>query len=159
MDSYFGRVYETWLCSGPLGYLMVLVWLLYPVAIVTIYHPVDAIGFQAWLQGLEIPRYMTHRMLNVGLSEALLALAALMLCHLVIVTLIFRRSQLFVQLWPLAAFLVGGIANGIWCWRTGYFDPTGAMAGLTPVLAAIVCHGVCERLGSSFIFGPSYRGA
>src|ERR1700733_7322479 len=154
MSSYLGRLYDVWLCSGPLGYLMVLVWLAYPVVAVTIYHPADAIGFQAWLQGYAIPNYFTSRQLNVGLGEAILALAVLILIHLVVVTLIYRRAQMFVQFWPLATFLVGGIANGIWWWRTGYWDPTGAMAGLTPVVAAIVCHAVCERLGGNFVFGP-----
>ena len=67
-----------------------------------------------------------------------MALVTLSLLQLGIVTMIYRRAQFFVQLWPLAVFLVGGIANGIWWLRTGYFDPGGAMAGLTPLMAARV---------------------
>ena len=126
MGSYLGRVYDVWLCSGVLGFLMVIVWLLYPVATVTIYHPAGAIGFQAWLQGMVIPHVhdLTDRQLNVGLGEALVALAVLVLIHLVLVTLIYHRAQMFVQFWPFAVFLVGGIANGLWWWRTGHWDPT-----------------------------------
>jgi hypothetical protein len=39
----------------------------------------------------------------------------------------------------------------------GYFDPIGALAGLTPLVAAVVCHGVCERLGANFVFGPGEK--
>jgi hypothetical protein len=31
------------------------------------------------------------------------------------------------------------------------------MAGLSPLLAVIVCHGVCERLGANFVFGPGAK--
>jgi hypothetical protein len=154
VDRYLGGLYEAWIVSGVLGYLLVLVWLLYPVAVVTVFHPSDAVGFQLWLQGFSVPRTMTSRALNAGEGTALLALVMLSLLQLGIVTLIYRRAQFFVQLWPLALFLVGGIANGIWWMRTGYFDPAGALAGLTPLVAAVACHGVCERLGGNFVFGP-----
>jgi hypothetical protein len=154
VDRYLGGLYEAWMVSGVLGYLLVLVWLLYPVAVVTVFHPSDAVGFQLWLQGFSVPHSMSSRALNAGEGTALLALAVLSLLQLGIVTLIYRRAQFFVQLWPLALFLVGGIANGIWWMRTGYFDPAGALAGLMPLVAAVACHGVCERLGANFVFGP-----
>ena len=90
MGRYLGRLYETWQISGVLGYLLVVIWLLYPVAIATILHPTDAVGFQAWLQGMDIPRYVSRRAVDAGFLEALLALAVLFLFHLVIVTLIYR---------------------------------------------------------------------
>jgi hypothetical protein len=150
-------LHAAWLESGIYGYLLVAVWLLYPVAVVTVFHPADAVGFQAWLQGVAIPRIVTKRMLNVGAGEAVLALTVLSLLQLGLVTLIYRRAQFFVQLWPLAVVLVGGIANGAWWLKTGYFDPWGAMAGLTPVFAAIGCHALCERLGGNFVFGPGKK--
>ena len=157
MRDYLEGLHAAWLESGVFGYLLVLVWLLYPVGVVTAFHPVDAVGFHAWLQGVAIPRVVTRRQWNVGEGEALLALAVLSGSQLGLVTLIYRRAQFFVQLWPLATFLVGGIANGIWWLKTGYFDPAGAMAGLTPLVAAVVCHGVCERLGGNFVFGPGRK--
>jgi hypothetical protein len=157
IGRYLGGLQEAWQESGVLGWLLVAVWVLYPVAVVTVYHPADAVGFQAWLQGLAIPHFATTRMLLAGEAEALLALAALSLLQLGIIVLIYRRAQFFVQLWPHATFLIGGIANGIWWLRTGYFDPSGAMAGLTPVVAVVVCHGVCERLGANFVFGPGSK--
>jgi hypothetical protein len=157
LGRYLGGLLEAWQESGVFGYVLVAVWLLYPVAVVTVIHPSDSVGFQAWLQGQAIPRWMTDRMLIAGEASAALALAMLSLLQLGLVTMIYRRAQFFVQLWPLALFLVGGIANGIWYWRTGYFDPGGAMAGLSPLLAVIVCHGVCERLGANFVFGPGAK--
>lgn len=154
IGRYFGGLYEAWQASGVLGYLLVAIWLLYPVSVVTVFHPSDAVGFQLWLQGFVVPSAMTDQALNAGLAVAVLALATLSLFQWVVVTLIYRRAQFYVRLWPLAAFLVGGIANGIWWLEKGYFDPWGAMAGLTPLIAAIVCHGVCERLGGDFVFGP-----
>jgi len=155
--KYLRSLHAAWLESGILGYLLVMVWLLYPVAVVTVFHPADAVGFQAWMQGLAIPRFMTSRMLNAGEAVAVLALAVLSLLQFGLVVLIYRRAQFYVQLWPLAVFLVGGIANGIWWLRTGYWDFWGAMAGLTPLVAAVANHGVCERLGGNFVFGPGAK--
>jgi hypothetical protein len=157
MANYLGRLYETWQISGVLGYLLVVIWLLYPVAIATILHPTDAVGFQAWLQGMDIPRYVSRRAVDAGFLEALLALGVLFLFHLVIVTLIYRRTQIMVNFWPLALVLVGVIANGIWWLVKGYFDPAGAMTGLGPVVLAIAAQGVAERLGSDFVFGKPAR--
>jgi hypothetical protein len=157
IDRYGKALWVTWAYSGILGWLLVMVWLLYPVAVVTVFHPSDAVGFQLWLQGFVVPHVMTSRALYAGEAAAVLALAMLSLIQLVIVTLIYRRSGYRVHLWPLAVVLVGGIANGIWWWRTGYWDFWGAMAGLSPVLAALVCHGVCERLGARFVFGPGAK--
>jgi hypothetical protein len=154
LARYLGGLLEAWQASGVFGYLMVAVWLLYPVAVATVFHPADAVGFQAWLQGAAIPRWVTDRMLIAGEFSALMALVALSLLQLGLITMIYRRSQFFVQLWPLALFLVGGIANGIWYFRTGYFDLGGAMAGLSPIVATVACHGICERLGANFCFGP-----
>jgi hypothetical protein len=157
MRDYREGLHAAWMESGVLGYLLVLVWLLYPVAVVTVFHPADAVGFQAWMQGAVIPRFMTSQMLYAGEAVALLALAALSLLQFGVIVLIYRRVQFYVQLWPLAVFLVGGIANGVWWLRTGYFDPVGAMAGLTPLVAAVACQGICERLGGDFVFGPGAK--
>lgn len=154
LREYLGTLYETWLYSGPLGYALVVIWLLYPVAIATIFHPSDAIGFQAWLQGMDIPRYVSHQAVGVGLVEALMALGILFVFHLVVVTLIYRRTQLRVQFWPLALVLVGVVANGIWYIGTGHWDFAGALAGFSPAFLAIGAHAVCERLGERFVFGP-----
>ena len=51
IGKYLGGLLEAWNVSGILGYLLVLTWLLFPVAVVTAYHPSDAVGFQLWLQG------------------------------------------------------------------------------------------------------------
>jgi hypothetical protein len=159
--KYLGGLQETWSVSGILGYLLVATWLLFPVAVVTVYHPSDAVGFQLWLQGFAVPNSMTKTALNAGFLAALFFVAVLGLVQYQLIVLIYRRAQFVVHFWPLALFLVGGIANGLWWLKTGYFDPAGAMAGLSPVLAAVICHGVCEKLGAEFVFGkdkPQYEG-
>jgi hypothetical protein len=135
LGRYVGGLYEAWLMSGVWGYLLVGVWLVYPVAVATAFHPAD-------------------QMLVAGEGWAVLTLAVLTLIQLGLVILIYRSVQYYVRLWPLALFLVGVIANGVWYLRTGCFDPSGALTGLSPVIAAIVCYGVCERLGANFVFGP-----
>jgi hypothetical protein len=155
--NYLGRLYATCEISGGLKYVLVIIWLLYPVSIATILHPTDAAGFQAWLQGLDIPRYVSQRAVDAGFLEALIVLCILFLFHLVIVTLIYRRTQIMVHFWPLALILVGVIANGIWWLVKGHFDPAGAMTGLGPVALAIGAHGVAERLGADFVFGKEAR--
>jgi hypothetical protein len=161
ISRYLGGLYEAWVVSGFLGWLLVLVWLWYPVAVVTVFHPSDAVGFQLWLQGFAVPRYMSTRALNAGEGVAFAVLVTLSLLQLGIVTLIYRRAQFYVQLWPLATFLIGGIANAVWWIRTGYFDPEGALAGLSPLVAVVACHTACERLGGNFVFGkgekPQYQ--
>ncbi len=154
---YLGGLQEAWQESGVFGWLLVGVWMLYPVAVVTAYHPGDAVGFQAWLQGLAIPDFASNRMLVTGEVVALLSLAALSLFQFGVIVLIYRRAQFFVQLWPLGAVLLGVIGNGVWWMWKGYFDPFGALAGLTPVVAAVVCQGVCEQLGANFVFGPGAK--
>jgi hypothetical protein len=154
MGRYIGGVIETWQVSGGLKYLLVILWLLYPTAIVTVFHPADAIGFEHWLEGLPIPREVFPQTLVAGGLWAVAMLFVLSVFQFVVILLIYRRTGFFVRLWPLALILTGGIANGIWWLAKGYFDPWGAMAGLTPVVATIGCFGVCEQLGAAFVFGP-----
>ena len=155
MARWCGGMVEVLNTCPLLCFLLMANSLLIPIAFATCWHPSDAVGFQLWLQGFAVPRYMTHTALNAGFGAAVLALAVLGLVHYQLVVFIYRRAGFFVQLWPLALFLVGGVANGLWWLKTGYFDPEGAMAGLSPVLITIACHGVCERLGGEFVFGPN----
>lgn len=154
LGDYLGGLCEAWLESGPLAYVMAAIWLLQPVAFVTVVHPSDAVGFQLWLQGFVVPDFMSGRALSAGEATALMAMAALFLLELGTVTLIYRRLQGFIQFWPLAAFLVAFLANGIWWLSKGYFDIGGAMAGCMPIATAAGCLFVCERLGGNFVFGP-----
>ena len=154
IDDYLEGLCAAWLEGGIFSYLLVAVWLLVPVAFVTVVHPSDAVGFQLWLQGFVVPSFMSSRALNAGEGVALVALTMLFLLQLGIVTLIYRRAQFFVQLWPLAGILVAIIGNGAWWIAKGYFDPMGALAGCMPLVAAVAAHAICEQLGGNFVFGP-----
>jgi hypothetical protein len=153
LGDYLGRLTHTWEFSKITVIPLMMVWTLYPVAVVTVFHPSDAVGFQLWLQGFAVPHSMTTTALNGGEMAALFFLAVLSLVQLVLVTLTYRRSGLKVHFWPLALFLVGGLANACWYFKTGQWDFSGAMAGMSPALAAVVCHGICEKLGADFVFG------
>jgi hypothetical protein len=161
IGNYLGGLSVAAQESGIFGILLIVVWLAYPTAFVTVWHPEDAVGFQLWLQGFAVPHFMSRQALLAGEGAAVVALAVLSLAQYNIIQMIYRRCGFYVRLWPLAAFLVGFVANGIWFWRTGYFDFWGAMAGLSPVVAAIVSHGICERGAGNFVFGsdkPQYEG-
>ena len=90
----------------------------------------------------------------------MLALAVLSLLQLGVVSLIYRRARdlgvsNLPQLCPLAIVAVGVIANGVWWWEKGYFDIEGALSGLSPVVLAVVCHGICERFARKLVGGPA----
>src|SRR4051794_477380 len=99
IGKYIGGVLEVGRVSGPFGLLLIVLWAALPVGVVTIYHPEDAVGFHAWLQGLAIPEFLNTRQLIAGEIYALLSLVILFLLHLGTVTLIYRRAQFYVQLW------------------------------------------------------------
>jgi hypothetical protein len=157
IGKYIAGLQEAAKEGGFLTFLLMMIWLLYPCAVVTVFHPSDAVGLQLWLQGFVVPDYMTHRALNEGEGAALFVLFTLSVFQFLIIALIYRRIQFMIEFWPAAVVLIGGIANGLWWIKTGHFDPEGALAGLTPLVAAVICHGVCERLGAEFVFGPGEK--
>src|SRR5580658_3068323 len=127
MLRYLGGVYDTCIAGGPYSCALGVLWALQPTAFVAVIHPSDTVGFQLWLQGFVVPKYMSHQALNAGEGVAIVAFLALLLLQLGVVTLIYRRANDYVKVWPLALFLIGFVANSIWWLKTGYFDPEGAM--------------------------------
>lgn len=157
IGRHFGAPFVMLREGGVLAWVLVAIWVLYPFAVQTVIHPSDAVGFQAWVQGLPIAQYISQRAMIAGEIIALLALAMLSLLQLGVLVLIYRRVQFSFSVWLLALLLIGGLANGIWWWRTGYFDLMGALAGLTPLALVVACEMVCERLGQDFVFGKGNR--
>ena len=145
--------------GGFLTFMLITIWVAYPFALQTVIHPTDAVGFQAWVQGLPISHYVSAQAVIAGEITAIIVLVALSLLHLGVLVLLYRRLQYAFSTWLLALVLIGGVANGIWWLSTGYFDLHGALAGLSPVGIIIVCQGVCERLGQDFVFGKNVRPA
>jgi hypothetical protein len=143
--------------GGVLSLVLVTIWVLYPFVLQTLIHPTDAVGFQAWVQGLPISRYVSRQAIFAGEITTLIVLVALGLLQLGVVVLLYRRLGYRFSVWPLALVLIGGVANGIWWWRTGYLDLRGASAGLSPLVLAAVCQGACEKLGQEFVFGKNAR--
>ena len=143
--------------GGVLSFLLVVIWFLYPFVVQTLIHPTDAVGFQAWIQGLPISRMVSAQSVFAGAITTFIVLVALSLLQLGVLVLLYRRLQYSFSVWFLALLLIGVFANGLWWLRTGYFDLAGALAGLTPLVIVVVCEGVCEKLGQDFVFGKDVR--
>jgi hypothetical protein len=161
IGAWFGRhfvaPFTMFRDAGFLGLILACLWLMYPFAMQTVIHPSDAVGFQAYIQGLPISQYVTQRALLGGLALAVIALGCISLMHFVVLLLIYRRVQYAFSCWFVALVLIGGVANGLWYLRTGYFDLLGALAGLTPLVLMVGLEGVFERLGQDFVFGKGER--
>jgi hypothetical protein len=130
---------------------------LFPVAVQTAFHPADAIGFEYWLQRQPIPRFFTMEMVSAGEITAAMALIGLSLFMLGATVLFYRGAGFWVQLWPVAGVLVGLLGNCAWWLDKGFFDATGALAGLASLALMVACEAVCEHLGADFVFGHGRR--
>jgi hypothetical protein len=143
--------------AGILSWILAGIWLLWPVALQTVFHPSDAVGFQSWIQGLPVAEYISRQAWAGGLIISLLALAVLGLVHFLVLLLIYRRTQMEFSLWLIGLLGIAVVANGVWWLRTGYFDLSGAFAGLGTPAILIVCEMVFEALGKEFVFGKGNR--
>jgi hypothetical protein len=157
IGQHFGAPFAALARAGVLGWILIAIWLMYPFAVQTVIHPGDTVGFQQWIQGFEVSRYLTSQALVAGEVTALIVLGALSLLQLGVVVLIYRRVQFAFSSWLVALLLIGVVANAIWWMRTGYFDLAGALAGLTPLVLVVGCEAACEKLGMDFVFGKGQR--
>src|SRR5271156_6535529 len=112
--KYCGLLSVAFQRAGWLMWLMMAGWLLYPVALQTVFHPTDAIGFQYWTQRQPVPRSYTAQMAVSGEIFALIALVVLSLLLLGVAVLVYRKVQFSFAMWPLAGVLVGVVFNAIW---------------------------------------------
>jgi hypothetical protein len=143
--------------AGFLSWMLAGIWLLWPVALQSVIHPSDAVGFESWIQGLPVAEYISRRAWAAGLTISLLALVVLGLVHFLVLLLIYRRTQKEFSLWLIGLLGIAGLANAVWWLRTGYFDLSGALAGLGTPAILIVCEMVFEGLGKQFVFGKGNR--
>lgn len=137
--------------------VLIACWLVFPVAVQTVLHPTQAIGFEYWLQGQEVPRYYTMQMATAGELKALMALGGLILLMLGATVLFYRRAGYWVKLWPVPGLAVGIMANAAWWAHSGFFDRIGALAGLSALAVMVICEAVCEHIGADFVFGKGNR--
>lgn len=159
MGYHYGELREA-LARGPIiSLLLVVSWLLYPVAIQTCLHPSDAVGLQYWLQSQPVPHLFTWSMLKAGEICALMALIGLSLLIFGLTVLLYHRAGFFVQLWPLAGLLLGVFGNAGWWIGKGFFDGQGAVIGWSPLVLMGLAYVVCQRMGADFVFGKGNRPA
>jgi hypothetical protein len=161
---YVSDVQVAYVRAGVPGWLVALGWIVFPFALQTLLHPGDAIRLQYVLQGQTPPHILTAQQTGVGFVETVFALAVLILFQLVNTVLFYRRAQMSGAavatpvLWPLAALLPGVIGNALWYVWTGYFDRTGFLIGLTPVVLTVAAEMLCNQLGRDFVLGLAVAG-
>jgi hypothetical protein len=143
------------------SYWLVGTWLSYPVAVQTALHPARAIQLQDWLQGLDVPAAyeLTGRQLVAGELSALFALASLSLSMFMATVLLYRKAGFWFRLYPLVGLTVGFCGNLGWWIATRHFDSVGALAGMSPLSAAVVVFAICEWQGRDFVFGKTAKPA
>ena len=120
-EKYCGPLSVALQRAGGLAWLLAAEWLLYPVALATVVHPGDAVGFEYWMQGQPVPGALTSQQLAAGEVVALVAMMALNLLLLGTVVVVYRRANFHVAMWPVAALLVGVVGNGVLVCRHGAF--------------------------------------
>jgi hypothetical protein len=160
--AYLGNVAEA--SSRANGFIAAVAfgWAALPFVVQTaFFHPSNAIKVQSILQGLPPPHAFTSQQLTVGFIEALVALGVLLLVQMCLTVLFYRNAKMQGQsvatpvLWPLAAFTVGIVGDGIWFYASGAFDPVGCMIGLTSAFVTVGGEWLCNKLGREFVLGPA----
>jgi hypothetical protein len=159
VGDYYGDLRVA--CKSTSAKLLVSVlligWLSWTVAVATICHPVQAIGFQFWLQHERVPRFYTWHQATAGLIEATVALVGISIVMLVATVLFYRNAQYMVKLWPVPAVLIGVVGSGAWWMDKGFFDSPGVLFGFSALALTVGCEAVCEHLGADFVFGKGIR--
>ena len=132
---------------------MMVIWLLYPVLVMTTAYWQDAAGLSYYLHGRLVPRFFSQIETNRAALSIFAAWVLLLLVTFVITIRFFRRVQLPLALWPMCFFTVAGICNFVWFFEKGVFDPRGAIAGTAPVVVLAIFQVICDRVGAAFVFG------
>jgi hypothetical protein len=132
-------------------------WVLFPVAVQSMFHPTHPIGFEYWLQGQPVPRMYTIQQTTAGELKAIASVAILSLFIFGATVLFYRKAAYSVKLWPVPGLLIGIVGNGAWWFHTGFFDSFGALVGGLSLVLMVLCEAVCEHLGQDFVFGKGVR--
>lgn len=143
--------------AGALGYLLVVIWFLYPFAVQSIVHPTDVAGLQLYIQDLPIKGYISVKAMVAGEITAVCFLAVLALGNFVLLLFIYRELQCAFSAWVLALVLVGGLGNLAWGIYFGFFDIIGIVAGVFPTVVMVVQQYLFEHLSQDFVFGKGVR--
>jgi hypothetical protein len=159
VGSYWTHTKEAFSVGGWRSAALIGTWFCCPVAIGSVMHPSDVIGFQDWMQGLPVPHEFTSQQLWAGEFSALFALASLSLTMFVVTVLFYRKATFWFRLWPLAGIAAGFFGNIGWWVAKGNFDPAGALIGLSPLSLAVVIFAICEWQGREFVFGKDVKTA
>ena len=157
MGRWLGSVFEAARLAKGIFALIVAVWCVLPVMVEWVLHPSDVIRLVHYLEGEAIPLDFSGQELWAGEFFASVAFAMLGLLLLVALTVLYRRTQFSVVLYPAALILVGVVGNGLWGYGFHFFDLAGTIVGLFPTAATVILQGLIERQSQDFVFGPGNR--
>jgi hypothetical protein len=154
---YCGPVLVAAWRSKLVSLVLVGVWFAVPFTVQMLFNPSDVTRLERVIDGQPMPSFFSQQMLTTGGIKAAVAFVILALLILGALTLLYRRAEFSVRLWPVAALLVGVIGNCGWWVGTGFFDWQGGLVGWSPMALVVGVELVCERLGQDFIFGIGVR--
>lgn len=157
IGDYFGDLHAACSRAKLLVVVMIAGWLSWPVAVATVFHPTQAIGFQFWMQSEPVPRFYTWSQATAGTIDAAIGLFGVTIVMLGATVLFYRSAKFWVKLWPMPAVLIGVIGNAGWWIDKAFFDRPGVLLGFSAVALALFCEAVCEHLGADFVFGKGVR--
>ena len=145
--------------SGRIKWALFAVWFFYPTVAASTWHWRDTAGLAWYVRGLLVPRVFDP----ADTQRAWIAIVALWLVLIIVTFLLttafYRAASIRCHLWPAALLLVGVVLNGVWWFAKGHFDPSGAAAGMVPVVIMAAMQWVCDKLGQAVVFGsdvPAY---
>jgi hypothetical protein len=132
-------------------------WFLLPFAAQMVIHPDDVIRLQHVLQGIGIPAGLAKQQLTFGTVSAIVAMLALGLLLIGLLTVLYHRLGFAFSLWPVAAIAFGLGGNLIWGYRFGFIDQQGIAAGFIPAVLTLVWQRAAEGWAQDFVFGRGVR--
>jgi hypothetical protein len=149
-STYIGALVTAILrAPGATGVIALVSWLV-PFSVQFVLHPSDLIHF------VRLIAPWPNVTLMYGELAAIAVLVALALIMLWAVVLFYRAAGIPIPLWPLIAFgMIALIGNSGWWVGRGFFDVSGALAGLAPTALLYFC----ETKALLIAFRPGYRGA
>ena len=155
MMRWFGALIECVFGAPFLVAGIVLVWFLLPWCAQMVVNPDDVIRLQHVLQGLGLPAEFGKQQLHYGMASAILAIVALGLLLVGLLTVLYHRIGEAFTLWPVAVIAFGVVGNLAWGYKFGFIDQQGIAAGFVPAVLTIAWQWSAERWARNFVFGSN----
>jgi hypothetical protein len=157
VNRWLGALTESIRIAPALAAGVAAVWFLLPFSAQFMLHPDDVIRLQHKIAGEAIASDFSTQQLFAGEIAACVALAALVLLLLGLLTVFYHRLQFAVVVWPVAGLIFGVAGNLLWEHYLRFVDPQGIAAGLVPAALTILWQRAAEGWAQDFVFGRGNR--